>query len=122
MHNFHLISLATQKAGKTRLRFPQPAGKTSKKILFSNNSSNAFLNDRSLTNQRDGLSNSLNLTNRNFYFRLVDETKKTITSLQVVPPRSMFNPPAFISTLSLPFHGLPCKLLQGYWINLISCR
>ena len=32
-----------------------------------------LLNDRSLTNQKDGLSNSLNLANRNFYARLVDE-------------------------------------------------
>lgn len=41
------------------------------------------LNDRSLTNQKDGLSNSLNLTNQVFYVRLVDEkkTKKTISFL-----------------------------------------
>ena len=32
-----------------------------------------FLNDRSLTNQKDGLSNLLNLTNQNLYVRLVDE-------------------------------------------------
>ena len=30
-------------------------------------------NDSSLTNQKDGLSNSLNLTNQDFYVRLVDE-------------------------------------------------
>ena len=30
-------------------------------------------NDRSLTNQKDGLGNSLNLTNQDFYVRLVDE-------------------------------------------------
>ena len=35
-----------------------------------------FSNDRSLTNQKDGLSNSLNLTNQDFYVRLVDEKKK----------------------------------------------
>ena len=35
-----------------------------------------FLNDRSLTNQKDGLSNQLNLTNQDFYVRLVDENKE----------------------------------------------
>ena len=33
-------------------------------------------NDRSLTNQKDGLGNSLNLTNQNFYVCLVDEKKQ----------------------------------------------
>ena len=77
MHNFNLISLATQKAEKTRLRFPQPAGKAAKKILFWNNSSNAFLIDSSLTNQKDGLSNSLNLTNQDSYVPRVGKKKKT---------------------------------------------
>ena len=35
-----------------------------------------FLNDRSLTNQKNGLSNQLNLTNQDFYVRLVDENKE----------------------------------------------
>ena len=35
-----------------------------------------LLNDRSLTNQKDGLGNSLNLTNQDFYVRLVDKNKK----------------------------------------------
>ena len=35
-----------------------------------------LLNDRSLTNQNEGLSNSLNLTNQNFFVRLVDEKKQ----------------------------------------------
>ena len=44
------------------------------------------LNDRSLTNQKDGLSNSLNLTNQDFYVRLVDEKNKSKkASLQAVP-------------------------------------
>ena len=34
------------------------------------------LNDRSLTNQKDGLGNLLNLTNQDFYVRLVDEKNK----------------------------------------------
>ena len=33
------------------------------------------LNDRSLTNQKYGLSNSLNLANGDFYVRLMDEKK-----------------------------------------------
>ena len=43
-----------------------------------------------MTNQKDGLSNSLNLTNQDFYVRLVDEkkTKNTIASLQAVPSPS----------------------------------
>ena len=37
----------------------------------------------------DGLSNSLNLTNQEFYIHLVDEkTKKTIAPLQAVPSPS----------------------------------
>ena len=52
------------------------------------------LNDRSLTSQKDGLSNSLNLTMQDFYVRLVDEkTKKTIASLQAVPSASRASPP-----------------------------
>ena len=44
------------------------------------------LNDRLLTSQKDILSNSLNLTNQDFYVRLEDEkTKNTIASLQAVP-------------------------------------
>ena len=35
-----------------------------------------FLNDRSLTNQKDGLTNQLNVTNQDFYVRLVDENKE----------------------------------------------
>ena len=35
-----------------------------------------LLNDRSLTNQKDGLSNSISLTNQDFYVRLVDENKQ----------------------------------------------
>ena len=57
------------------------------------------LNDRSLTNQKDGLSNSLNLTNQDFYVRLVDKkTKKTIASLQAVPSPSHahFDFPSFL--------------------------
>ena len=34
------------------------------------------LNDRSLTNQKDRLGNSLNLTNQDLYIRLVDEKKQ----------------------------------------------
>ena len=33
-------------------------------------------NDRSLTNQKDGLGNLLNLTNQDFYVRLMDEKKQ----------------------------------------------
>ena len=58
------------------------------------------LNDRSLTNEKDGLSNSLNLTNQDFYVRLVDEKNKeqTIASLQVVPSPSLphFEFPLFL--------------------------
>ena len=34
-----------------------------------------LLNDRSLTNHKDGLSNSLNLTNQDFNIHLVDENQ-----------------------------------------------
>ena len=39
------------------------------------------LNDRLLTNQKDGLGNSLNLTNQDFYVRLVDEKNKPNNSV-----------------------------------------
>ena len=56
-------------------------------------------NGRSLTNKKDGLGNLLNLTNQDFYVRLVDgKTKKTIASLQAVPSpsRAHFDfPPSF---------------------------
>ena len=58
-----------------------------------------FLNDRSLTNEKDGLSNALNLTNQDFYVHLMDEKiKKTIASLQAVPSLSCahFDFPPFI--------------------------
>ena len=46
-------------------------------------------NGRSLTNQKDGLGNLLNLTNKDFYVRLMDEKpKKTRASLQAVPSPS----------------------------------
>ena len=38
------------------------------------------LNDRPLTSQKDGLSNSLNLTNQDFYVRLVDKKNKVNNS------------------------------------------
>ena len=63
------------------------------------------LNDRSLTNQKNGLGNSLNLTNQDFYVRLVDEkTTKTIASLQAVPSPSgaHFD---FRPSLSSAFHA-----------------
>ena len=40
-----------------------------------------FFNDSSLTNQKDGLSSSLNLTNQDFYVRLVDEKNKENNSI-----------------------------------------
>ena len=45
-----------------------------------------LLNDRLLTNEKDGLSNLLNLTTQDFYVHLVDKkkTKKAIASLQAV--------------------------------------
>lgn len=45
-------------------------------------------NDSSLTNQKDGFSYSLNLTNQDSYVRLVHEKNKTIASLQAVPSPS----------------------------------
>ena len=51
------------------------------------------LNDRSLTSQKDGLSNSLNLTNQDFYVRLVDEKNKVNNS--VLAGRSFSLPRSF---------------------------
>ena len=80
-----------------------------------------LLNDRSLTNPKDGLNNSLNLTNQDFYVLLVDEkTKTTIASLQPIPPSSVLDPLALILP-SLPFCGLPRKLRSGtnFVLNVI---
>ena len=53
--------------------------------LFKHKCENTFmgLNDRSLTNQKDGLSNSLNLANQDFYVRLVDQKNKENNSVLV---------------------------------------
>ena len=58
-------------------------------------------NDRSLTNQKDGLGNLLNLTNQNFYVRLVDE-KKNRENNSVLAGRPLSLPRSFWLT-SLPF-------------------
>ena len=44
------------------------------------------LNDRPLTNQKDGLSSSLNLTDQDFYICLVDEKKQRKQSHFDFPP------------------------------------
>ena len=61
------------------------------------------LNDRSLTSQKDGLSNSLNLTNQGFYVRLVDEKNKVNNSVlagrsfsRASPSRADFDFPPFL--------------------------
>ena len=46
-------------------------------------------NDRSLTNQKDGIGNSLNLTNQDFYVRLVDEKNKENNSVLAGRPFSL---------------------------------
>ena len=46
-------------------------------------------NDRSLTNQKDGLGNSLNLTNQDFYVRLVDVKNKENNSVLAGRPFSL---------------------------------
>lgn len=48
-----------------------------------------LLNDRSLTNQKDGLRNSFNLTNQNFYVRVVDEKDKENNGIFVDRPFSL---------------------------------
>ena len=53
------------------------------------------LNDRSLTNQKYGLSNSLNLANRDFYVRLMDEKNQENNSVLCRPfllPHFDFSP------------------------------
>ena len=65
-------------------------------------------NDRSLTNQKDGLGNSLNLTNQDFYVRLVDEKNKENNS--VLAGRTFSLPRSFL--IFLPFYGLPRGLLK----------
>ena len=47
-----------------------------------------LLNDRSLTNQ-DGLSNSISLTNQDFYVLLVDEKNKENNSVLAGRPFSL---------------------------------
>ena len=61
-------------------------------------------NDSSLTNQKDGLSNSLNLTNQDFYVHLVDEKNKENNS--VLAGRSFS-----LSRFSSP---------RSYWLSSLS--
>ena len=51
-------------------------------------------NDRSLTNQKDGLGNLLNLINQDFYVRLVDE-KKNRENNSVLAGRPLSLPRSF---------------------------
>ena len=75
-----------------------------------------LLNDRSLTDQKDGLSKSLNLTDQDFYVRLLDEkTKKTIASLQAVPS------PSRAHLTPLPFYDLPRRLSVAERHLQITC-
>ena len=86
------------------------------------------LNDRSLTNQKSGLSNSLNLTNQDSYVPRVDkkkkQTEKAIASLQVVPSpsRAHFDLPPSISTpcLALP-RWLPGLKSANGILGYLSC-
>ena len=48
-----------------------------------------LLNDRSLTNQKDGLSNAISLTNQDFYVLLVDEKNKENNSVLAGRPFSL---------------------------------
>ena len=64
------------------------------------------LNDRSLTNEKDGLSNSINLTNQDFYICLVDEKNKENNSVLAGHSFSLLR--SFLTFL--PFYGLPCRL------------
>ena len=63
----------------------------------------SVLNDRS-TNQMDGLSNSLNLTNQDFYVHMVDEKNKENNRVL-----ACCTPPPLI-VIFLPFYDLPCRL------------
>ena len=74
--------------------------------LFKHKCENTFmgLNDRSLTNQKDGLSNSLNLTSQDFYVRLVDQ--KTKENNSVLVGRTISLPRSFLlSSLSTVCHA-----------------
>ena len=66
--------------------------------------------DRSLTNQKHRLSNSLNLTNQDFYIRLMDKknTKKAIASLQAVhsPSHAHFDFPPFLCPATQAINSL----------------
>ena len=66
-------------------------------------------NDRSLTNQKDGLGNSLNLTNQDFYVRLVDEKNKENNSVlagRTVPSCPHFD---FLPPFLPPCLGTACR-------------
>ena len=60
------------------------------------------LNDRLLTSQKDGLRKKLNLTNQDFYVRLVDEKNKENNSVlagrpsRASPSRVHFDFPPFL--------------------------
>ena len=62
------------------------------------------LNDSSLTKEKDGLSNLLNLTNQDFYVRLVDEKNKANNS--VLAGRTFSLPRSFrLPSVSMTCHA-----------------
>ena len=73
-------------------------------------------NDRSLANQKDGLSNSLNLTDQDFYICLVDEKNKENNSVLAGRTFSLSRS-YFDFAPSLSFYGLPLRLsLESTWL------
>ena len=75
------------------------------------------LSDRSLTNQKDGLSNSLNLTIQDFYVRSVDEKNKENNS--VLASRPLVSSQNF----RVPFDSFPPLLrLDTQAILLVTNR
>jgi len=71
-----------------------------------------LLNNRWLTSQNDGLSNSLNLTNQDFYVCLVDEKNKENNSVLAGHPSPC--------THFDPFPSLLQPAMQASWY--IHCR
>ena len=85
------------------------------------------LNDRSLTSLKDGLSNSLNLTNQDFYVRLVDKKNKENNSILAGRSFSLprfsshahFDFPPFLRpatqamALPAPLAPVVCKLINA---------
>ena len=96
-----------------QIREGEGKGKGGRVKREKNGRGRIVVGNRSLTNQKDGLSSAFNLTNQDFYGRLVNKENNSVLAGRT------FYPPRSIWLSSLPFYGLPRRLTivnRGEWL------